>query len=253
MSVNLEIYNKHYGDDNVRLEPKTAYEKYIVEMRFSYMEKYGAGKDVLDVCCGTGSFLIPMLNRFSSAVGVDFSSNMLDGFMKNLGGGMPANLSLIEADAAKLPLADSVFDFVFSYTSLYSVPDVADAVKEMARVLRPGGHAVFDLGNGGSLNAYLAAYNHRTRLWPKLYPVTVPRMLGIIREAGLKILRHRVFQLLPMYEAPRRMFYIYPLLSPHWKKIMGLRIGNTILDEIVSGFFPFRHFAFRHLFVVRKP
>lgn len=252
MNINREIYNKHYSDKNLRLSPKTDYDKRIIQLRFSYIKEFGFGKDVLDLCCGSGSYLIPVLDQVKTAVGIDFSSNMLNEFRKNLAGNLPPNLHLIEADAMSLPIADKTFDFVFSYTSLYHVPDIRQAVQEVSRVLRHGGRAALELGNQQSLTTILNNYMHKRYSWAKIFPIPYRHMLRYLKGSGLTVENEHSFQILPMFGAPKKLFYLYPLLNSHWKKVLGIQIGDKMLDEWISGSGLLRHFSFRHFFLVKK-
>ena len=253
MSDNRDIYNTRYTEDNVSLVTSGPYDDFMINLRFSLIREFGAGRDVLDLCCGTGSFLIPMLGIVKSAVGLDFSSNMLDGFRRQLGGPMPGNLKLVEADASSVPFRDEIFDFVYSYTALYNVPDLAGALNEVGRVLRRGGHAALELGNCNSLAMVVDRAFHEQEGWAIPYMVPLRAMGELLNNAGLSRERRYSFQLLPMFGAPRTLGYLKPLATPRWKKIMGVQLGGRMLDQWVSGAWPFRHFAFRHLFVVHKP
>lgn len=252
INVNQAIYNKNYSDHNVRLAPKTAYDRRMINLRFSLIDQYGTNKDVLDLGCGTGSYLIPKLDQVKSAVGVDFSSTMLAGFRSNLGQEYPAHLKLVEANAQNLPLTEDCVDFVFSYTTLYHVPKIENALKEVGRILRPGGYAALELGNLYSINTIICNYNYNNSGWAKPFHISYPKMQQYLQEAGLKLVKQHTFQLLNTYGAPKRLFYLYPLVSPHWKKVLGIQVGGQMLDEWISGSWPLRYLAFRHLFVVRK-
>lgn len=250
--INREIINRNYSDESLRLKPATKYDEEIIKLRFSYIKNYGVGKEVLDLCCGTGSYLIPVLDRVKNAVGVDFSSTMLAGFKKDLHGKIPSHLKIIEADARDLTLHNNSIDFVFSYTSLYTVPDVELVIKEVARVLRPGGHAVLELGNLWSLNFLVSMVQYKKSGWCKPFFVSYNNMHRYFKDAGLDVIKKHSFQLLPMYGAPRSLFYLRPFLSPFWKKILGVKIGERILDDWISGSWPLKYFAFRHLFLLKK-
>jgi len=96
---------------------------------------------VLDVACGTGA-VIGRLSARSDAhvVGVDLSAPMLGRarrrFSRDARG---ARVHLVRARAEQLPFADATFDAVtFTYLLRY-VEDPAATLRELARVLRPGG------------------------------------------------------------------------------------------------------------------
>jgi ubiquinone/menaquinone biosynthesis C-methylase UbiE len=229
-----------------------AYDRRIVEIRRALLRRFVAGRDVLDLCCGSGAYLIPILDNVKSAVGVDFSSNMLDGFRARLNGRNNRNLVLIEADAASLPLSDSCVDVVFSFTSLYYLPRVDLAIAEVARVLRPGGYAILELGNLYNINTLIAAGFHEELGWAKNYHISYVKMRRYLRDAGLKTLEWRCFQLSPMYGVPKKYFWLYPVAHPAWKKLMGIEIAGKMIDEWISSAIPLRYFASRHLIVIQK-
>jgi len=249
VNPNRAIYETHYSPADLRVRAATPYDEAMIRLRFSLVEHYGSKRDVLDVCCGTGAYLLPCVDRVRRAVGLDFSKRMLDA-CHSAGAGRSL---LVLGDAACLPLADCSFDFVFSFASLYHVPDVASAIREIARVLRPRGHAAFELGNQHSLNTLVTAVQHVAKGWAKPFHIPAREMRAYVREAGLQLVAWRAFQLLPMYGAPARLFYLLPLLSAQWKRILGVRVRGRMLDEWISSSWPLRYLAFRHLFIVRKP
>jgi SAM-dependent methyltransferase len=92
---------------------------------------------VLDVGCGTGRWLRRYLQRNLVPVGVDATQGMLQ-----LTAARGVECQLVVGCAQSLPLGDGVFDLVSAVTVIQHIPpeDQGDALKEMARVLRPGGH-----------------------------------------------------------------------------------------------------------------
>ena len=251
-NVNREIFNESYDADGLVLDPGNGYDRYMIDLRFRLIDEYGAGKDVLDLCCGTGSYLIPKLDTVGSAVGLDFSPRLLEGFKKNLGGGIPEKLRLVEADARDMPLDGESVDFVFSYASLYGIPDIEKVIGEIARVLRPGGFAALEMGNSRSMSVAVANVFHKKHNWPLPCAVPFGRMRGMFDARGLDIVRRRSFQILSMYGAPPGMPFLKPVTTPRWKSVMGIKAGGKIVDEWISGSWPLHHVAFRHLFILRK-
>ena len=251
MADNRTIYNTHYTAGQLDL-PTDPYDRHVADARLAMVREFAPGRDVLDLCCGTGSYLIPFLDDVNSAVGVDFSEKMLQGFRDRLRDGSPAKLKLIEADATALPLAGALFDFVFSFTALYYLENVEDAVCEAARVLRPGGHAVLEFGNSNSLTTPVTRGFHEAKGWARSFPVPPARITGMVRRAGFTILRVRRFQILPLLGAPPGMAWLKPMASPRLKPLLGARIGARSLDELLSALWPLSRFAFRHILVVKK-
>ena len=94
----------------------------------------------------------------------------------------------------------------------------------------------------------MALRQHRLAGWAKPYHVAYPEMKRLVREAGLEIREHRVFQLLPMYGGPR---WLSPLVSTRWKRVAGIVVRGRMVDEWISSRRPARWLAFRHLLVCR--
>ncbi|RJR44080.1 MAG: class I SAM-dependent methyltransferase [Deltaproteobacteria bacterium] len=249
---NREIYNTAYsgGEMSLFTAGMLPYDREMIRLRLELLRRYGAGKEVLDLCCGTGSYLRQEWVQFQRAVGVDFSRKMLEVFKRELGGEMPSNLLLLEGDARRVPVRSGSMDLVFSFTSLYYVPQVSLAVAEISRVLKPGGVAVFELGNLWSLNTYVSARAYRRQGIAKPFHVSLAAMLGMIREANLEIMEHRSFQFLPMWGGGP--CWLRPLTDWRWKWLLGLKARGRMLDERLSSIRPLKYLAFRHLFVCKK-
>ncbi|HEY4567022.1 demethylmenaquinone methyltransferase [Planococcaceae bacterium Storch 2/2-2] len=100
------------------------------------------GAAALDVCCGTGDWTVALAEATGPegrVVGLDFSQNMLDA-------GRPKtepydHVTLVQGNAMELPYPDNSFDYVTIGFGLRNVPDYNKVLKEMYRVLRPGGMA----------------------------------------------------------------------------------------------------------------
>ena len=115
------------------------------------------GERVLDVACGTGVVTRLAAERVGpngAVAGVDINPGMLA-----VARSVPSSGAAIEwheADAESLPLADESFDVVLSSLGLQFVPDKASALREMWRVLAPGGRlAVATVGPTPPLFAIL--------------------------------------------------------------------------------------------------
>ena len=101
---------------------------------------------VLDVGCGTGVLLDELREFEFPLVGLDRSGPMLTGARRKLPG-----VPLVRGDAATLPFADASFAAAVTNSSLHYLPDPAVAVRELFRVLAPGGACVWTDWDGGSL------------------------------------------------------------------------------------------------------
>ena len=90
---------------------------------------------ILDVACGTGDLSIE-LRRDATAIviGTDFCRPML-----TIAKDKSPNLSFVEADAMDLSFADDAFDAVTIAFGLRNLSNVADGLRELCRILKPGG------------------------------------------------------------------------------------------------------------------
>ena len=104
----------------------------------------GSSFDLLDVGTGTGALALGVLARWPRArvIGVDPASRMLDlvaaeASRRGLGG--PDRLRLVVGTAEELPLADGSVDVAISSFAIQLVSNRSAALREIARVVRPGG------------------------------------------------------------------------------------------------------------------
>ena len=93
-----------------------------------------SGDDVLDACCGTGDLAIAAARRGGKVTGLDFSQRMLERARRKA-----PELKWIEGDVLAMPFADGSFDAVTVGFGVRNVDDLAAALLEFRRVLRPGG------------------------------------------------------------------------------------------------------------------
>ena len=92
------------------------------------------GHTVLDLAAGTGASAVPIARAGASVVACDFSHGMLA-----VGRREHSELTFVAGDALRLPFADAAFDASTISFGLRNVSDVFAALRELARVTRPGG------------------------------------------------------------------------------------------------------------------
>lgn len=103
------------------------------------------GSSALDLCCGTADWTIALANAVGPAgnvVGLDFSKNMLKIGQEKVESLQLNNVELIHGDAMNLPFDDHSFDYVTIGFGLRNVKDYMQVLKEMCRVVKPGGKVV---------------------------------------------------------------------------------------------------------------
>jgi SAM-dependent methyltransferase len=93
------------------------------------------GARVLEIGCGTGSDLLQFAKHGALATGIDVTRRHVELARRRVG-----DLAVVlEADARHLPLEDGSFDYVYSHGVLHHSDEPQQVVREMFRVLRPGG------------------------------------------------------------------------------------------------------------------
>ena len=146
------------------------------------------GMRLLDVGCGDGALICAAAARGARVAGVDADSAMLTAARLRLAqAGLEATLREGRVDG--LPFPDASFDVVASVTVLCFVGDAECAVREMARVLRPGGRLV--IGELGRWSTWAALRRVRGWLGSTTWRAARFRTLGelrtLVEQAGLSV------------------------------------------------------------------
>ncbi|MDI6791949.1 MAG: glycosyltransferase [bacterium] len=248
-SHNREVYETKYSSANLKPRERGDYFGNLYHLRMDLIRQWGQGKRILDVGCGNGALLIPLLEEGYEVVGLDFSKNLLRELQQEWRkrGGKEQNLYLCCADARSIPTQDSAFDFIFSVATLYHIPDIESVMAEFRRVLKDGGVALLEFGNIRSLNTIEAS---RVSTGVCSYHLRLGWLKKIFHKMRFKILEHRAFQLFPMYGGGTPL--TAQLLNPLLRNLLAEQVGNVMLDELISSSPLLSKFAFRHLFILQK-
>ncbi len=172
MFHNQEDNRQHY--DRVSGEKRTLYfQRFDTEIlganpivarllskAFQEMFPRSAGR-LLDVGCGTG-FYYPLLSQHADSVlGVDVSQAMLDEAQKLIERQQLGNCRVQQCSALELPFPDASFETVHCWDVLHHVSDVLQTLREIERVLIPGGRFIAVEPN--LLNPSITWYHARRR------------------------------------------------------------------------------------------
>ncbi|HSE32392.1 MAG TPA: methyltransferase domain-containing protein [Pyrinomonadaceae bacterium] len=186
---------------------------------------------ILDVGCGTGANLL-LLSRYGEAEGVDISDDAL-AFCRERG------LEKVKSGSAEqLPYEDASFDLVTALDVVEHLDDDLAGLKEMRRVLRPGGRALVFVPTFMFLwGLQDDVSNHRCR-----YRLTELRR--VMAEAGLEVERSTYVNI---------TFFLPILLIRQLMKLTGLKaesennINVPALNGILGSLFAAEGIALRYL------
>ncbi|MFE2585925.1 SAM-dependent methyltransferase [Streptomyces sp. NPDC059378] len=185
-------HNLHFGywDDPADTWPLERAEERFTELM---IEKLRAkpGDQVLDVGCGMGTPAIRLAHSTGGkVVGVTVSHEQVKrAGIRATAAGLTDRVSFQYADAAALPFAAGSFDAVWALESIIHMPDRVQVLREMARVVRPGGRIVLtDFFERAPVpERKRAAVEKFYENWVMGPIVKIDDYPGLVREAGLRL------------------------------------------------------------------
>ncbi|MFD9048080.1 class I SAM-dependent methyltransferase [Streptomyces zaomyceticus] len=143
------------------------------------------GDAVLDAGCGTGRALPPLrgaVGPTGTVLGADLTPEMLERATAAGRGGVDGTAALLLTDVARLPVRDGALDAVFGAGLVSHLADPGAGLRELARVVRPGGRLALFHPIG---RAALAA-RHGRQITPDDLRAE-PRLRPVLAEAGWRL------------------------------------------------------------------
>ena len=148
------------------------------------------GKRVLEIGTGVGTDARALIRRGASYTGINIdagSTATTSAALETFG----LSGQVLQADATRMRFPDASFDFVYSFGVLHHIPDVQAAMREIRRVLKPGGEVLAMVYNRRSIN-----YAVEIRLLRKLAMqlLRFPGCVDLLARVGFprdKLERHR--------------------------------------------------------------
>ena len=151
MSTTASPTTQTYYDrfsETYEAERHHGYHRMIDELELQLIRQYGRGRDVFEAGCGTGLLLREARHVARSAIGLDLSRGMLRAAHGR-------GLRVVQGSLTDVPLPSESVDLVYSMKVLAHIPPIEQAMVELARLVRPGGHLLLEFYNPYSLR-YLA-------------------------------------------------------------------------------------------------
>lgn len=134
-------------DQTISSNPIIDYEQRVRSRAVLELLDPQPGERILDVGCGNGRDLPPLLEKGCRCVAIDYSPAMVDQTRRRLERLGARDVDVTVGDATSLRFADGEFDKVFASEVIEHIPRWHDAVREMVRVLKPGGVLVLTTPN----------------------------------------------------------------------------------------------------------
>ena len=182
---------------------------------------------MIDCGCGTGYNMTMLLQPYGQAFGFDMTLNALR-HARARGG------PLVRADMEHIPFRSGSFDLATSFNVVHSVSDDRKALREMSRVLKPGGYVVMNV------TALDLLRGDHSDVWGERRRYTLQSGARLIEDAGLEVVRiaYLFASLVPMILAVRmaqRMLRPLRELSGDADLTVPPAAVNAILSGLVRG------------------
>ena len=206
-----KLYEKQYGEKRLRGGSVRQYwglrkllKKYDID-RYDLTERFAErGKRVLDIGCGEGFLLRKLKDKFEELYGLDVAPSRLEEAKEKIRSLYPLEVprfKFVEGNADEvLPFSNDFFDAVTCIAVIEHVYDIFSLVREMYRVLKPGGYIIAEVPNIvylkyriyfllGKLPATSSPYHWEEVGWDggHLHYFTMEKFCWLFEQQGFKI------------------------------------------------------------------
>jgi ubiquinone/menaquinone biosynthesis C-methylase UbiE len=198
----------------------------------SYLPDRGNGLRVLDVGCGTGHYMARLKTRGFEVAGVDGSQEMLVHARAN-----NPESTLVRADVERIPFDDAGFDYVVCIEVLRYLPDISGLIREMSRLLKPGGTVLatavspFNLNGYCLINRIASSYRVRGLVPLRQYFHRSRSLRRSFLESGFETLKIHGVYLGPINWVEHTMPWALPGLLKLWEPADALIADLPLLRE----------------------
>ncbi len=170
MDARLQLRVQRYGWDRSVADYEASWQRQLEPAQTLLLEMADLrpGERVVDIACGTGLVSIPAARAVGpggEVVGTDISDGMVEAAREAAAQAGVENARFERMDAEDLALPDAAFDAALCALGLMYVPSPPDALREIARVLAPGGRTA------------LAVWGARKNCgWAEIFPIVDARV-----------------------------------------------------------------------------
>lgn len=137
-------------DEKIQSNPVIEYEQQVRSDTVLSLLAPGPNEKILDVGCGNARDILPLVAAGARVVGVDISAGMVEEARRGLAAAGIAGVELRVGDCTQLEFPDGEFDKVLCSEVIEHIPDAPKALREIWRVLKPGGRLVLSTPNPSS-------------------------------------------------------------------------------------------------------
>ena len=250
MTTNQQIFDEKYKDirspDRSKDTEKPTFQYFntLHNIQLSILETYAKQGISIDLGCGYGRHLVPLLKKNFNIHGLDFSQSLLDECRKECQKEYVHPIALHFADMQNMPFKNKSFDFAYSISTIYVIPDQKKVINEIYRILKPEGIAYIEFGNINSLNNF---ESQRVSTGIQCTHVSLDWLIKTLTEVGFHIFHTRFFQISPLYGSivPRSLARV--MATPY------IRNGyECMLDEAIASSTFLQKYAFRLCMLISK-
>jgi 2-polyprenyl-3-methyl-5-hydroxy-6-metoxy-1,4-benzoquinol methylase len=183
-------------------------------VRYEFALERCAGRDVLDAGCGVGYGSALLASRARRVVGVDLDPQSVEYARRRYGA---ANVEFEVMNVQALDFADATFDVVCCFENIEHVDDAEAAVRELVRVLRPGGTLFVSTPQAAETTYEPENPFHRVEFSARDFEALLRRHVATVALYGqhrVQTRRHRALQRLDVLGLRRRVALLRRLARP---------------------------------------
>lgn len=195
---NQEAYSERYSPEEytpIAMEKSVGWFKEIYDVRMKRILSFSERRRVLDLGCGSGAYMLPVLQAGVDVYGIDYAEPFVDHLKRALPLGMDYRVK--HGDISDMSMFDDeFFGFIYSISTMPYVTKRVEALSEVFRVLGPGGIAMLEFGNSNSMASIRSKLSEKDLL---INDSPVEDIIADVERAGFKILTVRMSQIFPMF------------------------------------------------------